>query len=534
MLRRTLTPLAALALLLAGGAAAQTPPSAGVPTFLISGYGWGHGVGMSQWGAYGYAQHGLGYEKILAHYYPGTALAPAPVSRLRVLLEEDENSTTIASSVPFSVEDAAGAKHPLAAGAVKLGPGLRVEVKGKKVALPGPLLFEPGSAPLSLDRPYRGSIQVTSVAGKLLVVNVVGLGGYLKGVVPSEMPFDWLPEALKAQAVVARSYALAVRKSGLYDLYSDTRSQVYGGLAVERPSTNAAVDETAGQVLTYEGRVAVTYFFSTSGGRTAAIQDVWPNARPVPYLVSVPDPYDSISPHHRWGPFPFTAVTLARRLHVPGRLLDAREQLNGSGRVSALVLRGPLGEVTVASDAVRTMLGLRSTWFRLGMLSLAPPAAPVVYGSSVVLQGVARGVDTPVLEQKVGASPWQPVGTAAATKEGSVAFPARPTVTTDYRLASGSTAAKPVRVSVAPLVRLSVGSTGETLQGSVRPILQGATVAVQRLTGPTWTSVAAATIDAKGAFHVSAPTPSGTYRARLAPGGGFVPGVSPSLRVTGA
>ena len=101
------------------------------------------------------------------------------------------------------------------------------------------------------------------------------------------MPKTWLPEALKAQAVAARSYALAVRKTtGAFDVYPDTRSQVYGGVNAESPTTTAAVDATVGGVLTYGGKIATTYFFSTSGGRTAAINDVWKSA-PVPYLVSV-------------------------------------------------------------------------------------------------------------------------------------------------------------------------------------------------------------------------------------------------------
>src|SRR5213078_2730297 len=99
-------------------------------------------------------------------------------------------------------------------------------------ALPGPLLFQPGTTPLQLKHVYRGSMQIDVVNGKLRAINFVGLEQYLYGVVPSEMPYTWAPEALKAQAVVARSYALATRRSGAFDLYPDTRSQVY--LGVER------------------------------------------------------------------------------------------------------------------------------------------------------------------------------------------------------------------------------------------------------------------------------------------------------------
>ena len=95
------------------------------------------------------------------------------------------------------------------------------------------------------------------------------------------MPDDWHPEALRAQAVVARSYALATLKPGkLFDLYADTRSQVYGGVRAEEDTTNRAIGSTAGRVLLWQDRVATTFYHSTSGGRTAPIADVWPRATP--------------------------------------------------------------------------------------------------------------------------------------------------------------------------------------------------------------------------------------------------------------
>src|SRR5262249_56034135 len=163
---------------------------------------------------------------------------------------------------------------------------LMADGAAKAQALPPPLLFQPGAGALALDRPYRGAIQVDVETGKLRAINVVGLEQYLYGVVPSEMPYTWAPEALKAQAVAARSYALATKRSGAFDVYKDTRSQVYLGLNHEKPSTNAAVDATAGKVLMYGGAIAKTYFFSTSGGRTAPPHD--PCGTPVPSLPSLP------------------------------------------------------------------------------------------------------------------------------------------------------------------------------------------------------------------------------------------------------
>ena len=317
-MRRTLA-IASVLLLGTGPAAparVQKTATTGTATFVVTGHGWGHGVGMSQYGAYGYAQKGIGYAKIVLHYFPGTELGAAPLSKVRVLLTSGVATLPVGSAGDFRVRDATGAVHDVTAGSYTLTPALKLKVDGEATAraLPGPLLFQPGSSPLQLKHLYRGSIQVDVVDGKLRAINMVGLEQYLYGVVPSEMPFTWHPEALKAQAVVARSYALATRKSGAFDLYPDTRSQVYLGLEHEKPSTNAAVDATAGKVVLYQGQVARTYFFSTSGGRTASAEDVWGEA--VPYLVSVSDPYDSLSPNHRWL-VTFSQDDLASRLRMP-------------------------------------------------------------------------------------------------------------------------------------------------------------------------------------------------------------------------
>ena len=316
-------------------------------SFFISGRGWGHGIGMSQWGAYGYAQRGTTYDQILSHYYTGTVLGNAPVSRVRVLLGEGKKAIAVSSDSPFSVKDGSGAVHQLQPGPYSFGPGLKVKVDAAQPAqaLPGPLVFVPGATPLKYGgKEYRGQLQVNVVGKTLQLVNSVGLQQYLYGVVPREVPSAWPVEALKAQAVVARSYALAVRKSGAaFDLFADTRSQVYGGIAAEKPTTTAAVDATSGQVLLFEGKVATTYFFSTSGGRTASIEDAWARGEPTPYLVSVPDPYDTASPHHVWGPFGFTAAKLTSTFKVPGTLLDVKIAINPSQRVREMTLVGTEG-----------------------------------------------------------------------------------------------------------------------------------------------------------------------------------------------
>ena len=534
-MRRTLL-LVSVLLLVAGSAAharsSAQPVPQGAATFVVTGHGWGHGVGLSQWGAYGYAQKGFDYEKIVLHYFPGTELGAAPVSRVRVLLTSGVKTLTVNSTVDFKVRDGSGVVHTLSAGAYPLTPALKLRVDGqpKATALPGPLLFQPGNAALALKHRYRGSIQVDVNAGKLRAINMVGLEQYLYGVVPSEMPYTWHPEALKAQAVAARSYALATRRTGAFDLYPDTRSQVYLGIEHEKPSTNAAVNATAGQVVLYDGEVAKTYFFSSSGGRTASAEDVW--GEPVPYLVSVPDPYDSISPHHDWGPFVFTGTKLAKMLKMKGQVVDLQPELNSSGRIKVLNVIGTKGTLAVAGAVLRTKMGLRSTWFSVGVLSLAGPTQTVVFGGRAKLIGVARGLTQAVLQQRQ-AGTWTDLSSVKADKDGAVSVLVKPSVTTQYRLASGKVLAASVRVPVAPLTRFYPVRTQTQLRGYVRPgSLAGTTVLIQKQQGAAWPTVAQTTVAADGNFVAALQLTTGIYRARVNSGHGFVVGFSPVVQVT--
>jgi stage II sporulation protein D len=490
---------------------------------------------MAQWGAYGFAQQGSAFDEILAHYYPGTTLGPAPVARVRVLLAQGRSRLTVGSEGAFSVRDGIGRLWHLAPGSQSFGTGFRLRTieSQQPQQLPGPLSFLPGALPLRLNgAPYRGQLQAAAANGALRAVNNVGLEGYLYGVVPSEMPYTWLPEALKTQAVAARTYALAVRKTGgFFDLYPDTRSQVYRGIAGEKASTTAAVEETAGQVVLYAGHIAKTYFFSSSGGRTAAANEVWPGSPPIPYLVSVDDPYDTISPHHQWGPFVIAPGRLARVLGARGRLIDVRTAAGPSGRVRTVTGVGSQGESSATGADLRRALNLRSTWFRIGVLSLSSPQTPVTSGAQVSLSGVARSLPSVRLDQRDSGSGWHPVGPVRPSGNGTVTVATRPKVPTDYRLASGTARSRVAHVAVAPLVRFHGMRDATTLRGYARPLFPGASVAIQRLAGTTWTTVVRASIDANGDFEAHLTLSPGDYRARVAPGRGFVPGVSPVLRV---
>ena len=523
--------VSSVALLLSGAAGVQVSQTSQPPvlTLSVTGRGWGHGIGMSQWGAYGFALRGATYEQILAHYYPGTELGKAGGTTMRVLLVEGAATVTVGSDAVFTLKDAGGATRELEPGRYKLGRALKI---GAETFAP-PLRLTAKGPPLIVNGArYRGTVTVSVEKGKVNAINSVGLEAYLLGVVPREVPRTWPVEALKAQAVAARSYALATRKpSGPFDVYADVRSQVYAGLDAEAVETSAAVQATAGQVLLFGGKVATTYFFSTSGGKTVDISEAW-GSPPVPYLASVEDPYDDASPHHTWGPVAVGSKQLRTALKLRSAPVDARVTLGPSGRASQLVLTlADGGEVAVPAATARSALGLRSTWFRIGLLSLKPPAkTPVTFGTRARIGGFARGVGPVALERKPAGGAWEKVTDLAVGADGSFVLPFRGERTTDYRLATAKLKAAPLRVRVAPRVTLKPHLG--LLSGIVRPILPGATVALQRQDGSRWTNVATATVNDQGEYFAQVDLAPGIYRARVAPRPGYAVGLSRTLSVS--
>src|SRR5439155_17078787 len=234
----------------------------------------------------------------------------------------------------------------------------------------------------------------------------------------------------------------------IFDLYADTRDQVYGGIEAETPVGDAAVGATAKQVLLYDGKVIVAYFSSSSGGQTAAYNALYPDRRPVPYLVSVPDPYDAISPYHDWGPVVYTAGQVSKRLGVAG-VTDLRS-VPATGHALSVQLTGRDGEATVSAQDARRELELRSTWFRAAVLSLTVPAGPVSSGETVVLTGSAKrlGLAQPVLEQATPGGAWAPGPELQLARDGSFTATVAPTVTTDYRLSAATVHGQPLRLAV--------------------------------------------------------------------------------------
>lgn len=532
-MRLALVTLSALLVLVPSAAAVPTQPATvpGEALFAVSGRGYGHGVGMSQYGALGMANAGHTHEEILANYYVGTQVGRVPGRTLRVLLAGGRAAVSITSAAPFTIADATGAVYRLPAGALVLRADLALQAEGRPVVPVPPLLVRPGTAPLALDgRLYRGRLELTPAGAFLRVVNVVSLEAYLQGVVPGEMPASWPAEALEAQAVAARSYALANLLEGKpFDLYADVRSQAYLGLGGERPQTTAAVRATAGQVVLHAGEVASTLYHASSGGRTASAADVFGVA--APYLVSRPDPWDRGSPWFRWGPVLIGARTVATKLGLDARVVDAVGVRTPSGRLRALRLETTAGATTVPSGLLRTGLGLRSTWISISVLRLDRPRGPVVFGSPLVLTGLARGVASPVLSVSEDGAGWAPLAELQRDPAGRVGLELKAGRSARYRIEASGAASPALLVRVAPRVRLHLSGQPAALSGSVRPKLAGALVVVERWDALGWTSVAEAVVAEDGSFRAELLLEPGTYRARVEPWDGFAEGVSPALAV---
>jgi stage II sporulation protein D len=531
----------AAAALLASGAEASAPTTTATTTttaapattdvstapsvVAFTGHGWGHGLGLSQWGAHGYAQHGWTYDRILAHYYPGTTLGTSPVASIRVLVAS-EKKVTLASVTPWTAVDANGAKLTLDPRTLTLGSDLTVD--GTALAPPVRLT---GKQPLSVDgRPYRGRLSIVVDGALLDVVDTVGLEQYLKGVVPAEMPSGWEPEALKAQAVAARSYALANRAKGRpFDLYGDTRSQAYGGVAAESPTASAAVDATKGQVVLYHGKVADTLFFSTSGGRTASALES--TGIDVPYLVPVADPYDSLSPYHDWGPVLFDAAAVAKELKLSAPIDDLTATDGASGRVKSVVVSSTDdSQVTLTGNQLRGALGLRSTWFAPALLQLQPTTRRMTYGGAVTLSGVVRGADAVSLEAKPVGLGWAAADPVTPDGSGAYASIVKPQVSTWYRLAWGTARAGLAKITVAARISAVVTPTG--VQGTLRPVAPGSPIQLQqRQADGSWTTISSTTADAASAWAFGGAPAAGTYRVRGVPGHGVAAGLSAPFTV---
>jgi stage II sporulation protein D len=332
-------------------------------TWTVRGGGFGHGVGLSAYGAYGYGKNGFGYRQILHHYFRGiriTTMKQAPL--VRVLLKS--GGATI------------GFRHATAACGQTLDPARRYQAalrgssvrllssSGKVLAGCGPRLHADSAGIIEIEGVgrYRGALEAVPSGAGLNIVNALNVNNYARGSEPAEVPPEWPMATLKAFAVAVRSIALSTDVGGDgYQLYPDTRTQNYQGVAAESARTDAAVQATRGQVATYAGDVAQTTYFSASGGQT---ESGFLGAPPVPYLESVPDPYDYYSPLHRWT-FHFTQAEMEAKLdpYVPGRFRGIRVTQRGdSPRIDYATLLGTGGKGTIRGDTLAAALGLYDRW----------------------------------------------------------------------------------------------------------------------------------------------------------------------------
>jgi stage II sporulation protein D len=335
--------------------------------WVVHGRGFGHGVGMSAYGAYGYALHGKSYQFILGHYFTGTTIGTMSGPRVvRVLLDvsgDDVGFSAATSACGQALDPARGYQAHRTGNAVVLrsSGGKRLADCGHKLRAAGK-----GRVVIAGVGTYRGALETVpteSDSGSLNVVNALAVDQYVKGVIPNESPPSWPEEELKAQAVASRSFALTAGVGGNgFDLYADTRSQVYEGLESEYARTNAMANATRGQVVEYGGKVAETLFSACSGGHTESIVNVFGSS--IPYLVGVPDPYDYYCPLHTWT-LKFSGAEISSKLsgYLDGKLKQVVIVKRGvTPRIIEAKLIGTGGVTTVSGEQLEVALGGYDTW----------------------------------------------------------------------------------------------------------------------------------------------------------------------------
>lgn len=284
---------------------------------------------------------------------------------LRVAIETGAKQVQVGSSTPATVEDSRGNSLGRIDGmsslaAVKDGSGISLQRWRSRKMRVDPQ----GDGYIYIgDRWYQGQAILVPTNNGITAINYVPLEDYLASVVGGEVPANWPAEALKAQAVAARSYALYKRRhqsNALYDLEDTTASQVYKGLESETNTTRHAVTSTEGQVLTYNNRIIEAVFHSSSGGHTENVEDVWSSPRP--YLVGVRD-FDRGAPVFQWTEV-FSQSDISNKISSVGKVLSMTpERTTPQGRVAAMRIEGSRGSKVIDGDELRRVLDLRSSLF---------------------------------------------------------------------------------------------------------------------------------------------------------------------------
>lgn len=397
--------------------------------FAVSGRGWGHGIGMTQYGAMGYANQGWDYKRILAWYFQHTTITTRPELTVKVDLENEKSArgswlVTAASTVTtLTMSDPARVEHSLE---VTGGVAVWVQFSGGRAVVradrydsvakthavgsvvatfPAAVIASTGPMAASKVRLIgtSGPFSDTNIAwrGNILfsphdsttghAINYVPMEQYLRGVVPRESPSSWPVQALNAQAVAARSYAYGAASAGEI-LWCTTMSQVYNGAdsgphdTHEAAKTDTAIADTANEYVVYGTTVVQTFFSSSSGGRTANIQDVWLGNTPRPYYTSVVDADDvGGNSNYRWSLADVSGTTLAGNIRAhyaslshasPATVTNVTLDPGTSGWIRHVTLHWSAGVDTVLTGPqFQHALGLKSSAFSVTLKNPPPPPA---------------------------------------------------------------------------------------------------------------------------------------------------------------
>jgi SpoIID/LytB domain protein len=420
---------------LAPSAAAEVivRPSDGV--LRVKGHGWGHGRGMSQWGAHGAASKGLSYQQILAFYYPGTTISSQSNLSLTVRVTTDTDGITeVQAPIPGNAATPSGTLRvvsgsnstamdlPTDLGATRWRTSTSMDgttstlqylsstagnvtwknydLLGTGTPLKAPVTFSSSTGHVRLllgttspyFRDYIGSVTGARYNGTHYSIVRTTMETYLRGVVPAEMPASWETAAVRAQSVAARTYATNQRASSPssrpYQTCDSTSCQVFHGFAdyttsgtLKTARTNSlsdvAIKDTAGVILTYGGKVAFTEFSASNGGYSVAGS--------VPYMVAKADPYDGVYPSsaHDWTDSVTIAALEAKHPSI-GTLSSISVQRDGrgdwGGRPDYVTLTGSGGSVRLTGSTFSSEAGFKNRWWALAEPQTVPPA-PRLAGS---------------------------------------------------------------------------------------------------------------------------------------------------------
>ncbi len=388
-------------------------PIAGTVTFF--GRGYGHGIGLSQYGARGRALAGQDAATILAHYYAGTTLGTIdPATPVRVLIRSGFRPTTtnparvFGRGGPWTIDglpDVFPADGWIDLSRSSLGWQVAVGAPDGSILMTLPLAgirVRPAAPETRFQVPfksavyntYRGAIRLIGGISAVTAINEIGMDEYLLGVVPMEMPATWPIEAIRAQTIAARTYAAKrLRPSfGTWDVYDDTRSQLYRGVLAEKPAASQAILGTAGQVVMIGATLANTPFHATGGGATENNENVYVRwdgtivVKPVAELRGSDDrapdgtPFDALSPAATWQTATYSVDQLSAFMAADARTsvgtITALDLSNRgvSGRLISITLYGTTGTKTVSANLFRAIFNaqrppghptLRSTLFAL-------------------------------------------------------------------------------------------------------------------------------------------------------------------------